>query len=369
MSGCAIFPPLIRRPAFLSYVDKSDDLPGHERSNWQMPGLYRCLPAIFLMTFGAVTAHSADKSQSTCTSGDLVRRVVVEVGDLSTALPCEVVYWKDSEAPGVRRVLWNARTDASYCDAKAAGLVDKLASAGWNCSGDGQAAAAAPAPAAPSTVTASTTASSNVATDQTAAAATSNVQAVDAATVARVQPTAPAPEPQQPAPSAGNAALAATPSAPATSTTPAPAVNNDLQTAAVVPNAPASTGDVNQLQTVIQANLSSLNQSVDGDFEAQIGDFGDLNNDGIDDAVVFFNYESSAADFTQFVAAYLFNGQNYHLAATKPVGGTDLAVRQVLVEEIVNGLIQLRLVLNDASQTEDRRAAMILKDGQLVETE
>lgn len=333
-----------------------------------MPGLYRCLPAIFLITFGAVTAHSAERSQSTCTSGSLVRRVVVEVGDLSTALPCEVVYWKDTEAPGARRVLWNARSDASYCDAKAAGLVDKLNGAGWNCSSDGQAAAAAPSVAAPAPTAAApsnNTAAPNSAPSETAAASTGDVQGVDAATVARVEPTLPAAEPQQ-APGAG---VAATPSAPAPVPAAEPEANTDLQTAAVEPNAAASLGDVDQLQTVIQANLSSLNQSVDGDFEAQIGDFGDLNNDGIDDAVVFFNYESSAADFTQFVAAYLFNGENYHLAATKPVGGTDLAVRQVLVEEIVNGLIQLRLVLNDASQTEDRRAAMILKDGQLVETE
>lgn len=329
-----------------------------------MPGLYRCLPAIFLINFGAMAAHSAERSQSTCTSGSLVRRVIVEVGDLSTALPCEVVYWKDTEAPGVRRVLWNARSDASYCDAKAAGLVDKLAGAGWNCSNDGQpaAAAVAPAQAAPATPSA---APSNAAPSDAATASTSNDPSIDAATVARVQPTLPAAE----APSDGGNALAATPSAPAPSPAAEPQANTDLQTAAVAPSEPAALGDVDQLQTVIQANLSSLNQSVDGDFEAQIGDFGDLNNDGIDDAVVFFNYESSAADFTQFVAAYLFNGENYHLAATKPVGGTDLAVRQVLVEEIVNGLIQLRLVLNDASQTEDRRAAMILKDGQLVETE
>jgi len=107
-----------------------------------MPGLYRCLPAIFLITFGAVTVQSAERSQSICTSGNLVRRVIVEVGDLSTNLPCEVVYWKDTEAPGVRRVLWNARTDTSYCDAKAVGLIDKLANAGWSCGGNDQSAAA-----------------------------------------------------------------------------------------------------------------------------------------------------------------------------------------------------------------------------------
>jgi len=334
-----------------------------------MPGLYRCLPAIFLITFGAVTVQSAERSQSICTSGNLVRRVIVEVGDLSTNLPCEVVYWKDTEAPGVRRVLWNARTDTSYCDAKAVGLIDKLANAGWSCGGNDQSAAAVVPP------------SNAVATPAAPAdPANTAVPSVDAATtVARVQPTpapapaAPEPQVQQPAPAPegdGTSLAAATPEpAPLPSTPEQPQATENLETAAVQPSAPSGSSTVNQLQTVIQANLSSLNQSVDGDFQAQIGDFGDLNNDGIDDAVVFFNYESSAADFTQFVAAYLFNGESYHLAATKPVGGTDLTVRQVLVEEIVDGLIQLRLVLNDAAQTEDRRAAMVLKDGQLVETE
>ncbi|MEZ5934690.1 MAG: hypothetical protein R3F54_22670 [Alphaproteobacteria bacterium] len=325
-----------------------------------MPGYDRYLPVIVLaISFGAAAAEAAERSQSTCTSGSLVRRVIVEAGDLSTGLPCEVVYWKDTEAPGVRRVLWNARSDAAFCDGKAAGLVGTLASAGWNCTSEGQptGAAAAPAP--------------------------SPTQAFDAAAVGRIEPSA-AP-PQQPAASVatGTPALGVPPTSQGTASLgtaspgavlqPAPAAGN-LQTAAVAPATATGTATgqppkIDRLQTVIQSNLASLNETVDGDFQAQIGDFGDLNNDGVDDAVVFFNYESSTADFTQFVAAYLFNGEDYHLAATKPVGGTDLAVRQVEVEDIVDGLIQLRLVLNDASQSENRRAAMILKDGQLVETQ
>ncbi|MEM7041552.1 MAG: hypothetical protein AAF543_01950 [Pseudomonadota bacterium] len=341
-----------------------------------MSGQYRWLPAFLLVAFGAATTHAAEKSQFTCTSGDLVRRVIIEVGDLATGLPCEVVYWKDKEAPGVRRVLWNARSDAAFCDGKASGLVDKLATAGWSCDASGEpvqanAGAAASQPAA------------------TAPASTTTVPAVDAATTAAPQQPAAQPSASQsqtagldsatapgvtqqlaPAASLSNAPSATGSTGTANTGTAGAAGSEDLRTAALTP-APStsSAASVDQLQTVIEANLASLNQSVDGDFQAQIGDFGDLNNDGIDDAVVFFNYESSTADFTQFVAAYLFNGENYHLAATKPVGGTDLAVRQVEVEQIINGSIQLRLLLNDASQTEDRRAAMIFKDGQLVETE
>ena len=337
-----------------------------------MPGQYRCLSASLLVAFGAASAHAAEKSEYTCTSGDLVRRVIVEVGDLSTSLPCEVVYWKDKEAPGVRRVLWNAASDAAFCDGKAAGLVDKLASAGWSCdmNGEGVQANAAPATAAqaaaptpaPSSTTIPALDAATVGTPATSGAATTGARSeppqpqTTAALSTNVQPT-PAPDASTlpaPSPSIGTSTAGGT---------------ETSQTAALAPALSNAAAPIDQLETVIQANLSSLNQSVDGDFQAQIGDFGDLNADGIDDAVVFFNYESSTADFTQFVAAYLFNGESYHLAATKPVGGTDLAVRKVEVEAIVDGQIQLKLLLNDASQTEDRRAAMALKDGQLVETE
>lgn len=354
MARCAIFAPHPTSDLLIERQVTTAMTPVMSGAKRQMPGYYRCLPALLLVTMSATWAHAAEKSQFTCTSGDLVRRVIVEVGDLGTSLPCEVVYWKDKEAPGVRRVLWNARSDAAYCDAKAAGLVDKLATAGWRCDKDGETVqanagtpAASPEPTAP-------------------AASSTAVPAVDAATVARTEPTAPEVPAAQPGTETA-AANAAVQQAPAQA--PQPSAAAGTETAAVAPAAPSAAAPVDQLETVIQANLSSLNQSVDGDFQAQIGDFGDLNADGIDDAVVFFNYESSTADFTQFVAAYLFNGESYHLAATKPVGGTDLAVRQVEVETIVDGAIQLRLVLNDASQTENRRAAMVLKDGQLVETE
>lgn len=328
-------------------------------AKWQMSGQYRYLLATLLTAVGTTSVHAAERSQFTCTSGELVRRVIIEVGDLSTGLPCEVVYWKDSEAPGVRRVLWNARSDAAYCDGRAAGLVDKLTTAGWSCDGNGEPVQANAAPAA-------SPALSNAPEEVAPAAASTTVPALDAATGAAT--TAAASQVQTPAAVTQpetTAALGAT-AQPA----PAPSAGStDTQTAALAPGVANGAGAADQLQSVIQANLSSLNQSVDGDFQAKIGDFGDLNSDGIDDAVVFFNYESSTADFTQFVAAYLFNGEKYHLAATKPVGGTDLAVRQVEVEGIVQGSIQLRLVLNDAAQTEDRRAAMVLRDGQLVEIE
>lgn len=317
----------------------------------QMPRHFLSLPAILALGFATATANAAEKNEYQCRSGETLRRVIVEVGDLNTSLPCEVVYWKDTEAPGVRRVLWNARSDAQFCDSKAAGLVEKLANSGWNCDGGSNSAglsqpASVAQPSQP---------------QSTGTASSASVPTVDAAKVAEE------PRPIETNIAAANPAPALQTEAPSSTTAAAPADSTSTQTAALAPE--ERERDNEKLQSVINQNLESLNKSVDGDFEAEVGRFGDLNADGLDDAVVFFNYQSSTADFTQFVAAYLFNGESYHLAATKPVGGTERAVEKVEVENIVDGSILLKLHLNDASQTENRSAAMTLKDGQLIEIE
>ena len=327
----------------------------------QMPRHLNFLPAILALGIVTATANAAEKTEYTCRSGETVRRVIVEVGDFSTGLPCEVVYWKDSEAPGVRRVLWNARSDAQFCDVKAAGLVKKLDDSGWDCDAGidkaglnqpsaGPQLSSQPAPGVTSTAT---------------------VPSVDAATVARdPQPANSQIANAVPAsPAATTAAISPTPTSPPLgSSVPAATGSTATQQTAAL-TSPATTQASEQLQSVISQNLESLNKSVDGDFQAEVGDFGDLNADGLDDAVVFFNYQSSTSDFTQFVAAYLFNGDSYHLAATKPVGGTERSVQKVEIQGIVDGSILLKLHLNDASQTENRTAAMSLKDGQLIEAE
>ena len=59
-------------------------------------------------------------------------------------MPCEVLYFKDSEAPGERQVLWSATNEAGYCETQAQGFVAKLEGLGWECAGT----PGSPAPAA-----------------------------------------------------------------------------------------------------------------------------------------------------------------------------------------------------------------------------
>jgi hypothetical protein len=95
---------------------------------------------LFLVFPGLALAQGAE---TTCTSGDMVRRIVI-MTEPGVSVPCEVHYFKDTEAPGEDQVLWSAKQQAGYCEEKAAELVARLESSGWDCG-----AAAPPPPAEP----------------------------------------------------------------------------------------------------------------------------------------------------------------------------------------------------------------------------
>ena len=79
-----------------------------------------------------------DQNNYQCTQGDLVRRVEI-VYETGVTVPCEVHYYKDTEAPGETQVLWRALNQEGYCEAKTQEFITKLGSWGWDCT------AAAPA--------------------------------------------------------------------------------------------------------------------------------------------------------------------------------------------------------------------------------
>ena len=152
-------------------------------TRWSMANssLMACAALTTVLTFlpGPVAAR---EDQCVRTDGT-VRRVEVAVEDPNRGVPCEVVYWKDSEEPGVRRVLWNARTDAAFCTRKADELVAKLTAVGWACTPvEESAAVREAAPATPSGV------------DRGAPAVASTAPATRTEPAARVEP-APRAEP------------------------------------------------------------------------------------------------------------------------------------------------------------------------------
>ena len=97
----------------------------------------KTLAIVVAMVLPALAA-AQDQQQYQCTFGELTRRVEI-FSEPGVAVPCEVHYYKDTEAPGDRQVLWSAQNDAAYCAGKAQDFVAKLTEMGWEC---GQATAA-----------------------------------------------------------------------------------------------------------------------------------------------------------------------------------------------------------------------------------
>jgi len=67
-----------------------------------------------------------------CSLGELQRRVEV-LTEPGVTVPCEVHYYKDTEAPGEKQVLWSAGSQEGYCESKTLEFVSKLESWGWDC--------------------------------------------------------------------------------------------------------------------------------------------------------------------------------------------------------------------------------------------
>ncbi len=91
-----------------------------------------------LVVPGIGIAQDAGRYQ--CTLGELVRRVEIFT-EPGLTVPCEVHYYKDTEAPGESQVLWSAQSQEGYCEAKTEEFVAALQGWGWSC-----VAGAAPAP-------------------------------------------------------------------------------------------------------------------------------------------------------------------------------------------------------------------------------
>jgi hypothetical protein len=313
-------------------------------------------------------AGSAAASETRCVRGDdAIRRVEIATPDPNQNVPCEVVYWKDTEQPGVRSVLWSAQTDAAFCARKAEELVDTLAGGGWSCAAAGepqsasrqapppQAAASPPSQAAasppsqgPRSQAGPSSPPSQAAPPQAAVSPPADGAGPDAATAS------PPPEPE----SSGSGEAA-----PAYRAALAPQEGDEGAGGAAV----ATT-----LDAIIEQNVVRLNDGVDGKFAAEIAGYGDLDGDALEDGVVFFTYESERLGTARFVAAYLFDGETYALAATKPLAGSDDSVHSAEIETIENGVIALRLNVlepGDAACCPSglRRQALVLRSGQLVE--
>jgi len=91
-------------------------------------------------------APGQDNSAYQCSFGELQRRVEI-LTEPGVSVPCEVHYYKDTEAPGEKEVLWSAGSQQGFCERKTEEFISKLEGWGWDC-GRGDAAAPALEPEA-----------------------------------------------------------------------------------------------------------------------------------------------------------------------------------------------------------------------------
>ncbi len=80
----------------------------------------------------ASATFAQDASSYRCSFGDNVRRVEI-VSEPGVSVPCEVHYYKDTEAPGEKQVLWSAQNEDGYCEARTRDFIAQLTNWGWSC--------------------------------------------------------------------------------------------------------------------------------------------------------------------------------------------------------------------------------------------
>jgi hypothetical protein len=76
---------------------------------------------------------AASEAEYSCRYGETVRRVELRFAGEGGRMPCEVVYWRDTEQPGQSEVLWHAQRDAQFCRDKTREVVGRLQAGGWRC--------------------------------------------------------------------------------------------------------------------------------------------------------------------------------------------------------------------------------------------
>ena len=91
----------------------------------------KILITIFLSLM-STTVFAQGQTSYQCTMGELTRRVEI-MHETGVTVPCEVHYYKDTEAAGERQVLWRATNEEGYCEAKTTEFVAKLSGMGWDC--------------------------------------------------------------------------------------------------------------------------------------------------------------------------------------------------------------------------------------------
>jgi hypothetical protein len=255
----------------------------------------------------SVIAAQAVAEEFQCQRGDLVRRIELRFADDADRLPCAVIYWRDTEAPGRPQNLWHADHELEFCRSKAREMVERLESAGWGCEG-------APIGSA-------------------------------AATGA---PERSSPDPERPDdPAASRGSESASPTARPDQATLRAALARDIQ------------------------RLQELTAGSPGEFATDTATLGDLNGDGLEDAAVLLTHRAEGAEPTYYLLAYVFNGATFQPVARINLEAYYRNFTEVGIQDVAGGSVDILLHVPRADDPQccpsgRRQATFGLRDGQLV---
>ena len=273
-------------------------------------------PVAILATLSLVTAsmlaERAWGEEYQCRRGDLLRRIEVQFADDADRLPCQVLYWRDTESPGRPRVPWNAEHDLNFCINKAREMVDRLRTSGWACQGD------------------EARQSEDAAQLDTAASSKPSSREPDAAAA--------------PAPSGDDATNG------------------------------SSKPDRAALQAALARDIRRLDQlsgTSSGEFEPQMVALGDLNGDGLADGAALLSHRDGDGGASHHLLVYLFDGKTFQPVARLNLEAYYQNFTEVAIADIADGAIEVQLnTLRAGDQaccpTGRRRATFELKDGKLL---
>lgn len=273
-------------------------------------------PAVLVLTGSLAITGQGQALDVRCQRGELVRGVEVRFAQDADGLPCQVI-WQNTVGPDQRELVWRSDSQLDFCTDKARELVHQLIDGGWTCEAE---------------VTAST--------ERSAPGPT-----------VRLEPAAPE----------ADAALPLRPE-PGTDGQVAPSARR-AQDEAQRPG-----------QAVLQAalardveRLDELAGSSPGSFQANMARLGDLDGDGIDDAVALLTHRAEGAPPSHHLLAYLFDGETFQPVARLALTETSNAQ----IQDIVNGVIEVVLHVPEPGDpaccpSGRRRASFVLRDHELV---
>jgi hypothetical protein len=267
------------------------------------------LAALCLLATPVLT-RPANSEGYHCRRNDMVRRIEVQFADDADRLPCQVVYWRDTERPSGKQIPWNANNQTEFCTKKAREMAERLQSSGWTCDLE-----------SPSSEDAATLDVAPSAKDSAIEPAASDEQGpAEESAIAQTQP--------------GNALLQE-------------ALARDIR------------------------RLDELTGAASWQLEPDAVTLGDLDGDGVEDGAVLLSHRDGNGGVTHHLLAYLFDGTAFRPVARVNLEAYYQNFKEVVVEGVGDGGIELLLYTSRAGDpaccpSGRRRATFELRDGKLV---